>query len=132
MADLSTLYNNRQKLYELSSNVHRLINQIGKCVDSLDAASSLVGDYYSIDGSRADDKDIYNNRLSLINDNNKLTGKVIPSINSKIASISEEIERLEREEREAREREEREAREAASKSSRVSSSSNIRNVSRGN
>lgn len=140
MADLATLYKDKQRFLLLIEDVYGVIAKIDKCVDKLTPVSDYLADAYSIDESRADESEIQKNLSELVNCANELTGNTIPAINEALNSVNGEIARLEREEQERREREAREAAERAAAQSASSSNSpssssepsRMNNVSRGN
>lgn len=135
MADISALIREKNRYIELRSNVSSLVNQIGRCIDTLEPTISKMSDYYSIDNIAYDSGSLKVTCEELISKQSNLSNAVLPAINSEISRLNSEIqaaeEELERARREAEARaaaqKEAEAKAAAQKQT-VAKTTTIRKV----
>ena len=105
MADLNTLYSQRQQYVSLKSEVLELASSLGNVASSLTPANNSIENGYRIDEVRADNKEINQIYLDISERKNTLNGSVSAAIDGEISRIDAEIraeeERL-RQEEEAR------------------------------
>ncbi len=110
MADLNTLYSEKNQYLNLKTQVSNLANSLKISGDTLPLASSAIAKSYLIDELSADNGAIDTLYNDLIERSNFLNSTVISAIDGEITRIDQEIEaekrRIEEEER-RKEKEER-------------------------
>ncbi len=111
MADLNTLYSEKNQYLNLKTQVSNLANSLKTSGDTLPPASSAIAKSYLIDGLSADNGAIDSLYKDLIERSNFLNSTVISAIDGEITRVDQEIEaekrRIEEEERRRKEEEER-------------------------
>ena len=103
MADLNTLYSQKNQYINLKAQVIDLAKVLNASADSLSIANTSINANYQIDDERADGGEVNDYYNAILKRSSFLNGTVAPSIDNEISRINGEIEaeqrRLEEEQR---------------------------------
>ena len=78
----------KNKYITLKERILRIITALEKSADDILKASNGIGEYYSLNGSSADNNRLTTEREKLLETRNNLKNSVLPAINNKLDEIN--------------------------------------------